>query len=398
MLHKFVAGLEEELVTFLREFIAIPSISGREKEAADFLATGMDKLGFDEVFRDSMGNVAGRLGRGKIIILYDAHMDTVEAGDPAEWGFDPFKGKYEKGIVYGRGASDDKGCLATMVFAGKVIKELGLLDDFTLYVVGVVGEEIAEGRAIKNFLEETKVNPDYAVIGEASNLRLCRGHRGRAIIKVTVPGKEGHASVPERADNALYKAAAIVREVERLPEKFRIDPFLGRGSIAATKLECKTPSLNTIPGECILYLDRRLTLGETKERCLEEVKEIADPFGAQVEILHCEEPGYTGKPIGGEEYFPAWSLREDHPLVQVARDTFRQVLGREPVVGRWDFSTDGTYTAGIAGIPTLGFGPGSEEYPHTLRDQISVGQMLEALKFYAYLPLMLARYRRKKEG
>lgn len=389
-LQRLVDGLESEIVTFLREFIAIPSPSGQEKEAADFLLAGMQKLGFDEVFRDSIGNVAGRVGNGKTIILYDAHMDTVEAGDPSEWGFDPFKGKYENGIIYGRGASDDKGCLTAMAFAGKAIKELELLGDFTLYVVGVVGEEVGEGKAIQSFLEETGIRPHYVIIGEASNLRLCRGHKGRALLKVTVPGRAGHASAPERADNALSKAAALIQEVDRLPAQFTEDPFLGKGTIVATKVECKTPSLNTIPGECTLYLDRRLTVGETKELCLDQVRDIAAPFGAEVEILQWEAPGYTGKPIGGEEFFPAWSIPEEHPLVKVAAEVFRQVLGREPVIGRWDFSTDGTYTAGIAGIPTLGFGPGSEEHPHTTRDQISVPQLLEALKFYACLPRMLA--------
>jgi len=389
-LQKFVNSLQDDIVTFLRDFIAIPSPSGREKEAADFLLAGMQELGFDEVWRDSTGSVAGRLGRGKTIILYDAHMDTVEAGDPAEWGFDPLKGKYENGVVYGRGASDDKGCLTAMAFAGKVIKDLNLLGDFTLYVVGVVGEEIGEGLAIRNFLEETGIRPHYVVIGEASDLRLCRGHRGRALLKVRVPGRAGHASAPERADNALSKAAAIIREVERLPEKFASDPLLGKGSIAATKVDCKTPSLNTIPGECLLYLDRRLTVGETRELCLEQVREIAAPFGAEVEIMRCDEPGYMGRTIGGEEFFPAWSVPEDHPLIQAGAEAFRRVLGREPVIGRWDFSTDGTYTAGVAGIPTLGFGPGSEEHPHTVRDQISVPQLLEALKVYAYLPNILA--------
>lgn len=390
-LNAWVEDHQEELVSFLRRLIAIPSPSGQEKEVAAYLEEEMRRVGFEEVIVDSLGNVAGRIGRGRVTIIYDAHMDTVPAGEAKEWGFDPYSGKYEEGIVYGRGASDDKGCLACMVYAGKAIKELELKGDFTLYVVGVVGEEIGEGRAIKHFLEETGINPSYVVIGEASGLRICRGHRGRALFKVTLPGKAGHASAPELADNPLYKAAAFLNLVEKMGGTLAEDPFLGKGSIAATQVECFTPSLNTIPGECAVYLDRRLTLGESKEVALAQVERIASLLGGKVEILKYDERSYTGHPFGGEEFFPAWCLPEEHPFLAAFKEAFQEALGREPVVGRWGFSTDGNYTAGQAGIPTLGFGPGDEQHPHSYQDQISVKEMLEALKVYALLPLKLAK-------
>ncbi|QGP91232.1 N-acetyl-lysine deacetylase [Neomoorella glycerini] len=390
-LQAFVEGNRDALVTFLRKLIATPSLSGQEGEVAGVLATEMQRVGFDEVFSDSLGNLAGRVGQGRTVVLYDAHMDTVPAGDAAAWGFDPFQGKYENGIIYGRGASDDKGCLACMVYAGKAIKELNLAGDFTLYVVGVVGEEVGEGNGIKSFIEETGIKPDYVLIGEASGLRICRGHRGRALFEVAIPGKSGHASAPELADNALYKAAAFIRDVEKMGATFAEDPFLGKGTIAATKVDCKTPSLNTIPGECVVYLDRRLTAGEGKEEALEQVRRVATPYGGRVSIMEYAEPGYKGKIIGGEEFFPAWSLPEEHPLVQAGARAFREALGREPVIGRWGFSTDGTYTAGQASIPTIGFGPGDERYPHSEQDQIAVAEMLEAVAVYALLPGMLAR-------
>ncbi|MDN5362780.1 MAG: hypothetical protein PWP70_1827 [Moorella sp. (in: firmicutes)] len=394
-LQAFVERNQEDLVAFLRKLIATPSLSGHEGEVAAVLAAEMRLVGFEEVFSDGIGNLVGRIGNGRTVILMDAHMDTVPAGDPADWGFDPILGKYENGIIYGRGACDDKGCLACMVYAGKAIKELGLAGDFTLYIVGVVGEEVGEGNGIKSFIEETGIKPDYVVIAEASGLRLCRGHRGRAMVEVTFPGKSGHASAPELADNALYKAAAFIKDVEKMGATFKDHPFLGKGTIAATKVDCKTPSVNTIPGECVVYLDRRLTVGESKEEALEQVRQVAAPYGGRVTIMEFAEPGYKGKVIGGEEFFPAWSLPEDHPLVQAGAAAFREALGREPVIGRWGFSTDGTYTAGQAGIPTIGFGPGDERYPHSEQDQIAVSEMLEAVAVYALLPATLAAVKKE---
>ncbi|WP_214659359.1 YgeY family selenium metabolism-linked hydrolase [Candidatus Formimonas warabiya] len=380
---------QDHLVQFLRDFIAIPSETYNEREAANFFADKMRANGFDEVKQDRIGNVFGRIGSGKTVILYDAHMDTVEAGELSAWRFDPFKGKLENGIVYGRGAVDDKGCLAAFVYAGKALKELGLDQDFTLYVVGAIAEEDVEGSALEDLMEsEPQIKPDYVLIGESSEMRITRGHKGRALLQINVPGKAAHASAAHLGENSLIKAIPVIQLLDAwkdLPE----DPFLGKGTLEVTKVACKTPSLNTIPGETVIYIDRRTTAGETKEDLLNEVRPLVEKIGATVKIVEVENPSYTGYVKHAEEFFPSWVIPEDHELVQAGARSFKTLFDKDPIIGKWNFSTDGTQTCGRAGIPTIGFGPGNGAFCHSTDDQVPISELVDAAKFYALLPLAI---------
>lgn len=384
--------LEPELVSFARRLIAVPSVTGSEGPAVEFVGRTMRELGFQKVFTDRIGNVVGQIGNGRLKIMYDAHLDTVAAGDHAGWPCHPFEGKLEKGVVYGRGASDDKGAFSAMLFGARILKELALAGGFTLYVVGSVGEENGEGVALSVLMEDEGLVPDCVVIAESSDLTIRRGHRGRSLLYLSFDGKEAHGSVPERADNPIYKAAPVVQAIEGLHRRLAsapAHPFLGRGSAAVTKLDSSAPSLNTIPGQATIYVDRRLTAGETRESIVAELQALPGAEKATVGIVNVDEPSHTGYRKPCEEYFPPWFLPPDHPLVLAGAEAFRAVFGREPVIERWDFSTNGTYTAGMRGIPTIGFGPGEAQYCHTSQDQVRVEQLVEAVKFYAALPLVL---------
>ncbi|MEO0564026.1 MAG: YgeY family selenium metabolism-linked hydrolase, partial [Chloroflexota bacterium] len=100
---ELVEGYSEDVTTFLRELCAIPSYDSQIREVGERLQQEMEKLGFDEVWWDQMGNVIGRIGDGPVKLLYDTHIDTVGIGDPEEWEWDPFEGKIEDGIFYARG-------------------------------------------------------------------------------------------------------------------------------------------------------------------------------------------------------------------------------------------------------------------------------------------------------
>lgn len=389
--------LEPELIDFTRKVIAIPSVTGHEGAAVGFCGRAMREFGFDRVFTDRIGNVIGQVGNGPLKIMYDAHLDTVDAGDPAAWPCHPYEGKLENGVIYGRGASDDKGAFSAMLFGARILKELALSGGYTLYVVGSVGEENGEGVALSVLIEEEGLVPDCVVIAESSDLTLRRGHRGRALLSLSFAGKEAHGSVPERADNPLYKAAPVIGAIEQLHKRLLAGPahpFLGRGSAAATKLDSAGPSLNTIPGAATIYVDRRLIAGETRETIVAELAALPGAERAKVGIVKVDEPSYTGYRRPCEEYFPPWFLPEDHPLVQAGAEAFRLVFGKDPVIERWDFSTNGTYTAGVKGIPTIGFGPGETQYCHTSQDQVMTRQLVEATKFYAALPLVLSARQR----
>jgi putative selenium metabolism hydrolase len=381
----------DDVTGFLRSIVAIPSLSCEEGDVAQRIAGEMEDLGYDEVFADPMGNVVGRIGDGKTKIVLDAHMDTVGVGDPSAWPHDPFEGKLEDGIVFGRGASDNKGAIASQVYGGKLMAERGLDEaDVTIYVVGTVMEEDCDGLALEYFLTETVTGVDAVVLGECTNLAVYRGHRGRMEISVQTRGQSAHASAPERGDNAVAAMAPIVLDVTELNDRLAQDDFLGKGTVAVTKIECETASLNAIPDSCTIFLDRRLTAGETRESAVKEVASLGSAQGATVEVLDYARPAYTGLALETEKYYPTWVLDPGHPLVTGGVAAGEAALGNTPNVDKWTFSTNGIASAGRLGIPTIGFGPSEERWAHSVLDQCPVDHLVASIAYYAALPAALA--------
>ena len=380
-------SLESDMVRFMRELIAIPAESGQEGPVIERIRREMQKVGFDEIRVDGMGNILGRIGSGKTVIMMDSHTDTVGVGDPKEWAWDPYQGKVDNGYIYGRGACDQRGGMVSLVYAGKMIKELDLAGDYTLWVVGSVQEEDCDGLSWLYILNEDGIRPDCVVITEPSKLGIYRGHRGRMEIEVHLRGRSCHASAPERGDNPIYKMARLVAEIEKLNERLKGDAFLGKGTIAVTEIRSLSPSLCAVPGACSVHLDRRLTAGETKESAVAEVRALAGAEDAEIEILNYEVPSYTGMHYPMEKYYPTWVLDEGHPLAQAAIGTYRELWDRAPLVDKWTFSTNGVASMGLKGVPTIGFGPGEEEVAHSVGERVPIRHLVEAAQFYAAFPL-----------
>ncbi|MDR7505851.1 MAG: YgeY family selenium metabolism-linked hydrolase [Armatimonadota bacterium] len=387
-LDEFLGSRESEMIAFLREIVAIPSMDGQLAEVGRAVGDRMRCLGFEEVRFDAMGNILGRIGSGPRVLLYDSHLDTVGVSDRAAWSWDPFQGKVEDGVLYALGAGDEKGSTPPMLYALHALQRLGLLGGWTCYYFGNM-EEWCDGIAAHALVEHERLRPEFVVIGEPTRLQVYRGHRGRVEVSVTFRGKTAHASAPERGDNAVYKAAAFVRHVAELNTTFTGDPFLGPGTIAVTQIQSRAPSLNAVPDVCALYIDRRVTIGETKEQVLAELRRLPGGNEAEIVIPRYEEPSYTGFVFPVEKVYPAWALPEDHVLVRAGREAARLAYGRPADLGRWAFSTNGTYWMGKAGIPAIGFGPGDERYAHTTLDQVPLAEVTAASRFYALLPLVL---------
>jgi putative selenium metabolism hydrolase len=349
----------------------------------------MQEVGFDEVIVDGFGSAIGRIGNGPINLVYDSHIDVVNTGDLALWKSDPFRAHIEHGVLHGRGASDNKAAIATMVHGAGLLGELGVdLSRFTLWVVGTVQEEDCDGLALEYLLTHTIHDPSLVVLGEATNLQVYRGHRGRAEFAIHTTGHAAHASAPERGMNAIYKMAPIMEQVEALNERLAVDEFLGKGTVVLSKVECQTPSLNAVPDGCTIYLDRRLTIGETVGSAHAELEALpaVQAGEATVELLAYEGTAYTGLTLSTEKYFPTWVTPEDHPGVRAAVETGELAFGRTPEVSRWIFSTNGVSSAGKLGIPTIGFGPANEVYAHSVDDQVPLDHLPEAVAWYAAFP------------
>src|SRR5690554_1310352 len=355
-----VAEQREDIIQFMREIVAIPSMESEIREVGERIEAEMKKLGFDEVWWDSMGNVVGRIGDGPTKLLYDSHIDTVGIGDPDEWEWDPFEGKVENGILYARGACDEKGSTPGMVYGLALAKELGLLEGITGYYFGNM-EEWCDGIAPHALVEAEGLRPDFVVIGEPTKMQVYRGHKGRVEMQVVAKGKSAHAAANHLGDNAIYKLTPIIDAISKLEPQFKDDPFLGNGRITVTDMKVNTPSINAVPNQATIFIDRRLTFGEDPYEELERIRQIiGSRSDIEASILRYDEPSYTGFVYPLDKIYPAWALAEDHPFVQAGQRTGELLWGSMPPPYKWNFSTNGIFWAGKAGIPSIGFGPGDE--------------------------------------
>lgn len=383
---------EKAMVAFLRDMVAIPSESTQEKKVIQRIKQEAQALKcFDSLKIDGLGNLHARIGKGKRLIAIDAHVDTVGVGRREEWAHDPYKGKVEGGRVWGRGAGDQEGAIASMIYAGKIIKDLGLDKgaDWSVLMTFTVMEEDCDGLCWQYIYNEEKVRPEVVVVTDSTNCNILRGQRGRMEIGVWTKGKSCHGSMPHKGDNAVYKIAKVVNEIEKLNDELRDDAFLGKATITVSYIDCETPSMCAVPGGAYIHLDRRLTTGDTKASAVKEVKEAvrrAGVKGARVEIRSYAREAYTGLTYPTESYFPTWCFDEDSAPVMGAVRTYNRLFKKAPNVGRWTFSTNGVSIAGMFGIPTVGFGPAPEDVAHTVNDSVPIEHLVTCAAFYAAFP------------
>jgi putative selenium metabolism hydrolase len=381
---------EKPMVRFLRDMVAIPSESAEEGPVIQRIRKEMEAVGaFDRVWTDGLGNLLGQVGqpgRGKKLIAIDAHVDTVGVGERSEWQHDPYKGKLADGKVWGRGAGDQEGAIPAMVYAARILRDLAVdMSEFSLLLTFTVMEEDCDGLCWQYIVNEDKIRPDVVVVTDSTDCKILRGQRGRMEIGVTCLGKSCHGSMPEKGDNAVYKIAKVVREIEALNQRLKGDEFLGKGTITVSYIDCKTPSLCAVPGQAYIHLDRRLTVGDSKKSAVAEVKDAIRRAGvdAKVVVLRYARPSYTGVTYETEKYFPMWCMPEDSLPVRAAVNNYHQVLGKTPTVHRWTFSTNAVSIAGMFGIPCVGFGPAPESVAHTVNDSVPIEHLVSCAAFYA---------------
>jgi putative selenium metabolism hydrolase len=374
----------------LSKLLKIKSLSTKEQEVQLELKRQMEEAGFDEIKIDGLGNIIGRIGKGKKILAIDGHMDTFDNGNPENWTFDPLGGEIRDGFVHGRGSVDQKGGPAAFVTAGRILKELEFDKDLTVYFVGSVIEEDCDGLCWKYIIEEDKIKPDFVIITEPTNLIISRGQRGRMEMEIHFYGVSSHGSAPERGKNAIYMASRVALEIEKLNERLRYDEFLGKGSITITEIISKSPSLCAVSDYARIHIDRRLTSGETKETAIREIEELVKGYNAKIELPEFYEKAYTGLKYGMKKYYPTWKMPLENNLVQTGINTFKALFGKEPAVDKWIFSTNGIMTCGFYGIPTIGFGPGNEVMAHAPDEKVPVSDLVAASAFYAAIAYELS--------
>ncbi len=393
---------EPSLVKFLRDIVAIPSLSSQEDRVIHRIEREMEALDFDQVQVDPMGNLIGSVGSGPVSIALDGHVDVVDIANPDLWETDPFDPVVKDGCIFGRGTVDMKAGVASSVYAAALLKQSGRLpDNLTLHVTATVQEEDCDGLCWQYIINEGQLRPDVVVITEPTSLAIYRGQRGRVEIEVTTQGISSHGSAPARGINAVYLMADIIADIERLNLRLKPHEPLGKGSVTISEIRSTSPSLCAVADSCTIHLDRRLTRGETEETVVAELASLpaVKKSAASVKVLEYAAPSYTGLVYPTKKYYPSWQMELDDPAIESALTGYRKAFGRDANLGYWVFSTNGVATAGMHGIPTVGFGPGHEKWAHAPNERVDIEHLNRAVAFYmsfaiefADLPLGGRRY------
>jgi putative selenium metabolism hydrolase len=381
---QFFEKKDECLIEFARSLVRIRSYSDQEGELACHIAKKMRELSFDEVFMDTAGNVVGRIGTGPRKILFDSHMDTVEVNDEPDWDVPPFAGEIKDGRLYGRGSVDMKSGLAASVFAAVAARELGYLSGKSVYVTATACEEYRDGENLKLLFREHPINPDCVVICEPSDNVITLGHKGKAQMRIRTHGISAHGSAPEKGINAVYEMAEIISRVERLNQRLS-EKGTHHGTVVLSEISCVTASLNAVPSECSIYLDRRLVPGETEEDIRREMEALVEGKKATWEIGTLRRKSWKGADLVYTPFPPAWKIDPEDPLVQACNRSFKSVFGKTPEkYDFWDFGTNAVTPVSM-GIPTIGFGPGEYKLAHMVNENCEISKIKEAFRFYATL-------------
>ena len=434
-------GCRADMSRFLREMISHPSESCEEREVIHCIKAEMEKLGYDKVEIDGLGNVIGWMGQGDKIIAIDSHIDTVGVGNIENWEEDPYQGYETEDIIYGRGGSDQEGGMASAVYGVKIMRDLGLIPEgYKMMVVGSVQEEDCDGMCwqyiVNKFFPEKgikKEQVEFVISTEPTDGGIYRGHRGRMEIRVDVKGVSCHGSAPERGDNAIYKMADILQDVRALnesgdgpsnrvkglvkmlneafnPRHAEDARFLGRGTCTVSQIFYTSPSRCAVADSCAISIDRRMTAGETWDSCLQEIRDLPSvkKYGEDVKVsmYMYDRPAWTGTVYETECFFPTWINKESAPHVQALIDAHKALWGDarighadadpkkdamhlrkgRPLTDKWTFSTNCVSIQGRYGIPCVGFGPGAESQAHAPNEITWKQDLVTCAALYAAVP------------
>ena len=376
--------LKHDLIEFTQSLVRIKSISGQEEEIVKHIANKMNALGYDEITIDSLGNVLGKIGNGDKAIMFDSHVDTVEVNDEEKWDVPPFNGDIVDGRLYGRGSVDMKSGAAASIYAGAIAKKLGLISGKTIYVSCSVDEEDCDGENLKYLFKELNFKPNYVIICEPSNNNIALGHKGKAQISIKTYGISAHSSAPEKGVNAIYEMAEIIQRVE----KTNLELMQKEGpkrTLVMSRISSTSASINAVPSECEVYLDRRIAPGETEGAIKDEMDQLIKGKNATWEVGTLSRKSWTGMEIKYEPFHLAWKIDLDHELTRACIAAFVENFGYEPSeYDFWDFSTNAVTPVSM-GIPTIGFGPGEYKLAHMRNESCPVNQILDAYCFYTRL-------------
>lgn len=376
----------EQAVNFLQQLIRLNSVNppGNEGEVAHFIATYFANVPGCSVRLISIGP-----GRSNVEIvfaskrktlpalLFTGHLDTVSTGELSNWMYDPFAASMVDEKIYGRGAADMKGGVAAMVLALEALARSSSELACDVIFLGTVGEEVDQAGACV-FLKEGKMEHVGAVIvGEPTNGDLGPAHKGALYLRLSTYGRTAHGSTPEQGVNAVKHMIALVDHIEKhvalvapphallTPPTLTLTTFSGgvQTNVIPDRAQA-TLDIRTVPG-----LEHDFVIRQV-EQAIAELTQHLPGFRAEMEILNDR---------------PSVSTPTEAPLMALAQQVYRDILGRQPIIRAPSFYTDASVLSVSRQIPTIIYGPGDDRLAHQSDEFIRVDAYLTSIHFYYHL-------------
>ncbi|MBK8905955.1 MAG: M20/M25/M40 family metallo-hydrolase [Anaerolineaceae bacterium] len=375
-------ALLNDCVDFTQRLIQTPSMTYEEAPLAELVAAELQKLNFDQVWIDEVGNVNGRI-RGTDpslgALVLNTHLDHVDPGERSLWSVPPYSGTIVDDRIVGRGACDIKGPLAVQVYSMAALLRAGIRPRRDVVFSGVVEEEVGGGGAI-HWVENLDYPVDLVVLGEPSDNNIALGHRGIAQMWVQFNGRSVHASVPEKGINPNFALAQFLVDLTTAKSELSAHELLGPTSVTPTIVEVDTKSANVTPAWTRVCLDFR-TASESHRSLRAFVRRVAGDQPLILEDAICSTP--TPFPDDDKMIFGFYTPPTDDK-VQRAQALIGAGMGREAELSRYEFATDGRHFVPY-NLTIIGYGPSEESQAHVVDEYIAIPKMMESLRGHVEL-------------
>jgi len=375
----------DEIISFVREIVSTPSVTGEEKAVGAAVYRKMEKIGLDELRLveaiPGRPNIVGVLRGGNPgkDLLFNGHLDVVPPGPEEEWDHPPFAGVIEGGYLHGRGSVDMKSGLCGSILAVEALKQENIPFSGSITLTAVCDEQIGGALGIRHLIEKGYVKGDMGINCEATNLDTVDvAHKGIYQCDITIQGKAIHGSRPWLGINAIDKASSVIEEIKKLARELegRKHPLLRFPTVNVSTIHGGTAA-NMIPSKCTMEVNRRLIPGETFEQVERELQDILDRLAK-------DDPQFKATLKAKDFFMPVMDTSPEAPVVKAIQKAHKMVRGNELPTGGKDAGTDAAWIVNATGMPMPIYGPGDYlKGSLASNEKIALEDIVDAVKVYA---------------
>jgi len=381
-----------EATKLAKELIRFPSIvpPGEYQEIAEYTAKFLRDLGADEVEivgpTTEKANVIARIhgkGGGPTLML-NGHLDVVPISDKSAWKIDPFSPKVINDKLYGRGAVDMKGQVATMVIAMKALQEAEIHTRGDIVLAFTIDEEEGSDDTGAGYIADKNLAPaDYVIVGEPSGLDIVRYHKGVCWFRLVTRGKSCHAGLPENGVNAVEHMVEVIHNLSNTRLTHKPHPVVGSYTMTFNTIRGGTKT-NCIADYCEAEIDIRPVPGQSGDQVEEELQGIIDTLKHKIAGLNIEL--VTLKKRSALDY------PDSYPLFDLVKEAVYAVKGKYPDMVGAIANSDAQHFRRKAGIPAVWIGPGLiTQNAHCANEYITLEQLEEGVKFFAQAAVTICK-------